>query len=93
MPSTRGGLLEWSIDKQSTPTERSDWSVLHAYVISERAKERAQSYSCSIEISGTNVYKYICMWPYVKLYAHARWYVMLEGLSVNHFLKHSSHFK
>ena len=38
-------------------------------------------------------YIYICMWPYVKLYAHARWYVMWEGLSVNHFLKHSSHFK
>ena len=33
---------------------------------------------------------YICMWPYVKLYAQARWYVMWEGLSVNLFLKHSA---
>ena len=30
-------------------------------------------------------YIYICMWPYVKLYAHARWYIMWEELSVNHF--------
>ena len=66
--------------------------------VSERS-ERAQSCSCSIEISDMYVYTYIyvyiymCMWSYVKLYAHARWYVMWEGLSVNHFLKHSSHFK
>ena len=38
-------------------------------------------------------YIYICMWPYVKLYAHAWWYVLWEGLSVNHILKHNSHFK
>ena len=55
--------------------------------------ERAHSCSCSIEISDTYIYIYICMWPYVKLYAHARWYVMWEWLSVNHFLKHSNHFK
>ena len=53
--------------------------------------ERAQSCSCSIEISDT--YVYIYMWPYVKLYAHAWWYVMWEGVSVNHFHKHSNHFK
>ena len=35
---------------------------------------------------------YTYMWPYVKLYAHARWYVMGEGLSFNHFLKHGNHF-
>ena len=39
------------------------------------------------------VYIYVCVWPYVKLYAHARWYVMWEELSVNHFLKHSNHLK
>ena len=57
--------------------------------------ERAQSCSCSIDISDTYVYIYICVcvWPYVKLYAHARWYVMWEELSVNHFLKHSNHLK
>ena len=33
MPSIRGGLLGWNIDIQSTPTERSDWSILRAYVI------------------------------------------------------------
>ena len=38
-------------------------------------------------------YVRIYMWPYVKLYAHARWYVMWEELSVNHFLKHSNHLK
>ena len=63
---------------------------------SERS-ERAQSCSCSIEISDTYVYiyiyMYIYMWPYVKLYAHAWCYVMWEGLSVNHFLKRSNHFK
>ena len=36
---------------------------------------------------------YIYMWPYVKLYAHARYYVMWEELSVSHFLKHSNQFK
>ena len=62
------------------------------YLASERS-ERAQSCSCSIEISDTYVYIYIYMWRYVKLYAHARWYVMWEGLSVNHFHKHSNRFK
>ena len=33
------------------------------------------------------------MWPYVKLYTHARWYVMWEELSVNHFQKHSNNLK
>ena len=66
--------------------ERSDWSILRAYVIRSERCERAQSCSCSIEISDT--YVYIYMWPYVKLYAHALWYVMWEGLSVSHILKH-----
>ena len=48
----------------------------------------------------------IYMWLYVKLYAHAQyfitrkqkvvwtwWYVMWEELSINHFLKHSNHLK
>ena len=38
-------------------------------------------------------YIYMCVWPYVKLYAHAWWYVMWEELSVDHFLKHSNHLK
>ena len=33
MPSIRVGLLGWNIDKKSTPTERSDWSILLVYVI------------------------------------------------------------
>ena len=36
------------------------------------------------------IYIYV---PYVNLYAHARWYVMWEELSVDHFLKHSNHLK
>ena len=55
--------------------------ILEVIIISERA----QSCSCSIEISDTYVYIYIYMWPYVKLYAHAWWYIMWEELSVNHF--------
>ena len=57
---------------------------------SERS-EQAQSCSCSIEISDT--YVYIYMSPYVKLYTHARWYIMWEELSVNHIKKHSNHLK
>ena len=34
----------------------------------------------------------IYMWPYVKLCAHAQWYVMWEELSVDH-IKHSNYFK
>ena len=33
MPSTRDGILGWNIEKYSTPMERSDWSILCAYVI------------------------------------------------------------
>ena len=66
--------------------------LLIMYLVASERSERAQSCSCSIEISDTYVYIYICG-PYVKLYAHARWYIMWEGLSVNHFLKHSNHFK
>ena len=32
------------------------------------------------------IYMYIYMWRYVKLYAHARWYVMWAGLSVTTFI-------
>ena len=35
MPSTRGGVLEWNIDKYSTPTQRSDWFMLRTYVINK----------------------------------------------------------
>ena len=40
------------------------------------------------------MYIYIAIW-YVPdiLVARARWYVMWEELSVNHFLKHSNHLK
>ena len=34
----------------------------------------------------TYTYMYIYMWRYVKLYAHARWYVMWAGLSVTTFI-------
>ena len=37
---------------------------------------RAQSCSCSIEISDT--YIYMCVWPYVKLYAHVQLYEKLR---------------
>ena len=46
-----------------------------------------------LEFNGDFRYVPIYMWPYVKLYACARWYIIWEGLSVNHFLKHSNHFK
>ena len=36
---------------------------------------------------------YIYMWPYVNPYAHARWYVMWEELSVDPFLNHSNQLK
>ena len=36
---------------------------------------------------------YIYMWPYVNLYAHARWYVMWEELSVDPILNHSNQLK
>ena len=39
------------------------------------------------------IYIYIYMWPYVNLYVHARWYVMWEELSVDHFLKHNNHLE
>ena len=57
--------------------------LVHGSLASERS-ERAQSCSCSIEISDT--YVYIYMWRYIKLYAHARWYVMRAGLSVTTFI-------
>ena len=62
-------------------------------LLASEQSERAQSCSCSIEISDTYVYICIYMWPYVNLYAHARWYVMWEELSVNHFHKHSNQLK
>ena len=63
-------------------------------LISERAK-RASSvmFVFNRDFRYVRIYMYIYMWPYVKLYAHARCYVMWEGLSVNHFLKRSNHFK
>ena len=61
-------------------------------LLASKRSERAQSCSCSIEIS--DMYIYICMYVAVRqVIAHARWYVMWEGLSVNHFLKHSNHVK
>ena len=64
-------------------------------LLASEQSERAQSCSCSIEISDTYVYiyMYIYMWPYVNLYAHARWYIMWEELSVDPFLNHSNQLK
>ena len=33
------------------------------------------------------------MWPYVNLYAHARWYVIWKELSVDPILNHSNQLK
>ena len=38
------------------------------------------------QIRSTYIYMYIYVWWYVKLYAHARWYVMRAGLSVTTFI-------
>ena len=66
------------------------------YIISERAK-RASSvmfvFNCDFRY--LRIYIYVYMYVVVRqvMYAHARWYVLWEGLNVNHFLKHSNHFK
>ena len=47
MPSTRGGILGGNVDKLSTPTERSDWSVLRTYVIGGQAKRARHYQGCT----------------------------------------------
>ena len=66
----------------------SEMHLVNLLLLASERCERAQSCSCLIEISDTYVYiyVYIYMWRYVKLYAHAWWYVMWAGLSVTTFI-------
>ena len=64
-------------------------------LVSERASELSHvRVQLRFQIR-TYIYIYIHMYVVVRqvMYAHARWYVLWEGFNVNHFLKHSNHFK
>ena len=68
--------------------ERSDWSILRAYVIGERAK-RARHYQGCTNSSwcGTYIYIYIYVWRYVcHISSACHAYVMWAELGHSHFL-------
>ena len=62
-------------------------------LISERAKRAS-----SVMFVFNRDFRYVCICIYIyvavhNLYAHARWYVMWEELSVDPFLNHSNQLK
>ena len=66
--------------------------MCEGHVVSERTSELSHvRVQLRFQI---RTYIYICVCVAVRqVIAHALWYVMWEGLSINHFLKHSNHFK